>query len=134
MTELSLMGFLAALLTGCACGIFLESEAAYRKPRCRAKKGSSKVRLSASKLIALCVLAVDGSATYAVLYLCYLAILRDYSGALPYLTTLIGALQAASGYVLGHYFKKAAAENSKGGITYDAALGTASSRTEDGDL
>ena len=70
MTELSLMGFLAALLTGCACGIFLESEAAYRKPRCRAKKGSSKVRLSASKLIALCVLAVDGSATYAVLYLC----------------------------------------------------------------
>lgn len=82
-----------------------------------------KKALTASKLIALGVLFVDGTATYIVLGLCGLAILRDFGGALPYLTTLIGALQAATGYVLGHYFKKSCKENTKGGITYDAALG-----------
>ena len=77
-----------------------------------------------SKFIAVCILLVDGAATMAVLALCGLAILRDFTGALPYLTTLIGALQAAAGYVLGHYFRKAAQENTKGGIVYDAALGS----------
>ena len=41
-------------------------------------------------------------------------------------TALIGAMQAATGYVLEHYFKKSTAENTAGGITYDAALGTMS--------
>lgn len=77
-----------------------------------------------SKVIAVGILLVDGVATMAVLALCGLAILRDFTGALPYLTTLIGALQAATGYVLGHYFKKSAQENTKGGIVYDAALGS----------
>ena len=82
-----------------------------------------KKRLTASKLIALGILAVDASSTYIVLYLCWLSIKLQFSGSLPYLTTLIGALQAATGYVLGHYFKKSTAENTKGGITYDAAMG-----------
>lgn len=79
-------------------------------------------RWTASKLIAMGILIVDGTATYIVLALCGLAIVRQFQGALPYLTTLIGALQAATGYVLGHYFKKSAQENTKGGITYDTAL------------
>ena len=79
-----------------------------------------------SKFIAVGILLVDGAATMAVLALCSLAILRDFTGALPYLTTLIGALQAATGYVLGHYFRKAAQENTKGGIVYDAAMGSES--------
>ena len=33
-------------------------------------------------------------------------------------------MHPATGYVLGHYFKKSAAENAKGGITYDAIFGT----------
>ena len=82
-----------------------------------------KKRLTASKLIALGILAVDASSTYIVLYLCWLSIKLQFSGSLPYLTTLIGALQAATGYVLGNYFKKSTAENTKGGITYDAAMG-----------
>ena len=82
-----------------------------------------KKRLTASKLIALGILAVDASSTYIVLYLCWLSIKLQFSGSLPYLTTLIGSLQAATGYVLGHYFKKSTAENTKGGITYDAAMG-----------
>ena len=88
----------------------------------RRQTGQSRPRWSASKLIAFGVLFVDGSATYIVLYLCYLSIRLQFSGSLPYLTTLIGALQAASGYVLGHYFKKSTAENTAGGITYDAAF------------
>ena len=95
----------------------------------RRQADQTRTRWSASKLIAFGVLFVDGSATYIVLYLCYLSIKLQFSGSLPYLTTLIGALQAATGYVLGHYFKKATAENRKGGITYDAAM-----REQDGDL
>ena len=79
-----------------------------------------------SKIIAIGVLLVDAIATFAVLALCGLAIVRRFEGALPYLTTLIGALQAVTGVVLGSYFNKSKAENTKGGIVYDAALGNVS--------
>ncbi len=111
----------AALLIGMVWGVKLE-ESAWR----RAGKRRSRKRWTASKLIALGVLAMDSIATIIVLALCALAIVRRFEGALPYLTTLIGALQAATGYVLGHYFKKSCKENTKGGITYDAALGNPS--------
>ena len=84
-----------------------------------------------SKVIALGVLAMDAVATLAVLALCGLAILRQFEGALPYLTTLIGALQAVTGVVLGAYFSKSKAENTKGGIVYDTALGVSDSDTND---
>ncbi len=112
---------LTALLIGMMWGVKLE-ESAWR----RAGKRRSRKRWTASKLIALGVLAMDSIATIIVLALCALAIVRRFEGALPYLTTLIGALQAATGYVLGHYFKKSCKENTKGGITYDAALGNPS--------
>ena len=83
-----------------------------------------------SKVIAVGILLVDGAATMAVLALCGLAILRNFTGALPYLTTLIGALQAVTGVVLGAYFNKSKAENTKGGIVYDAALGVSNSDTD----
>ena len=75
-----------------------------------------------SKVIALGVLLMDAVATLAVLALCGLTILRRFEGALPYLTTLIGALQAVTGVVLGAYFNKSKAENTKGGIVYDDAM------------
>lgn len=77
-----------------------------------------------SKLVALGVLAVDGYATFRVLGFCEASINAGFSGSMPYLTTMIGALQAATAVVLNAYFAKARAENTKGGITYDAALGT----------
>ena len=80
-------------------------------------------RATTSKVIALGVLLMDAVATLAVLALCGLAIVRRFEGALPYLTTLIGALQAVTGVVLGAYFNKSKAENTKGGIVYDTALG-----------
>ena len=92
--------------------------------------GRRKKRPSTSHIIAIGVLMVDAAATFAVLALCALAILRDYAGALPYLTTLIGALQAVTGVVLTAYFGKSKAENTKGGIVYDTALGVSNSDTD----
>ena len=83
-----------------------------------------------SKVIAIGVLVMDAVATLAVLALCGLAILRQFQGALPYLTTLIGALQAVTGVALGAYFNKSKAENTKGGIIYDTALGVSDSDTD----
>lgn len=92
--------------------------------------GRRSKRPSTSHIIAIGVLLVDATATFAVLALCAMAILRDYAGALPYLTTLIGALQAVTGVVLGAYFNKSKAENTKGGIVYDTALGVSNSDTD----
>lgn len=115
-----------ALLAGIAWGALMGTAAAGQAAARRKKRPKTKRRgPAASKLIALGVLAVDASSTYIVLYLCWLSIRTQFSGGLPYLTTLIGAMQAATGYVLGHYFKKSARENTRGGITYDAALGCA---------
>ena len=128
---------IVALLVGFLCGMGRSRTPGQGRGRREADKPheqpqkAGKRRLSASKLIALAVLLVDGSATYIVLYLCWLAIVRDYAGALPYLTTLIGALQAVTGVVLTAYYHKAKAENCKGGITYDAALGVSNSDTGD---
>ena len=87
-------------------------------------------RTTTSKVIAIGVLIMDAVATLAVLALCGLAIVRRFEGALPYLTTLIGALQAVTGVVLGAYFSKSKAENTKGGIIYDTALGVSESDTD----
>ena len=80
-------------------------------------------RRSVSHIIALGVLALDALGTVAVLYLCDQAVRRDFTGSLPYLTALIGAMQAATAVVLTAYFGKSQAENTRGGIVYDAALG-----------
>ena len=87
-------------------------------------------RMATSKVIAIGVLIMDAVATLAVLALCGLAIVRRFDGALPYLTTLIGALQAVTGVVLTAYYHKAKAENTKGGIVYDTALGVSNSDTD----
>lgn len=75
-----------------------------------------------SQTIAIGVLRMDAVATLAVLILCGMAIMRDYAGALPYLTTLIGAMQAVTGVVLSAYYKKSTMENTAGGIVYDTAM------------
>jgi len=125
---LAILAPLAAFLAGRSIGITLTGKR--QKPAPVPERGSKK-RLSASKLIALGVLVVDGTCTYIVLYLCYISIRLQYSGSLPYLTTLIGALQAVTGVVLSAYYNKAKAENTKGGIVYDAAMW---SESDHGDL
>jgi len=81
-----------------------------------------KKKWSVSRLIALGVLAVNAAATFLVLWYCRMAILLNFTGSLPYLTTLIGALQASTAVVLTAYYGKSKAENTRGGITYDAAF------------
>ena len=78
--------------------------------------------MTTSQKIAIGVLVVDAIATLSVLGLCALSIVRGFDGALPYLTTLIGALQAVTGVVLSASYKKSTMENTKGGIVYDKAM------------
>lgn len=78
--------------------------------------------MTTSQKIAFGVLVVDAFATFSVLGLCALSIISGFGGALPYLTTLIGALQAVTGVVLSAYYKKSTLENTKGGIVYDKAM------------
>ncbi len=79
-------------------------------------------KVSVSKVLAFTILAADIVLSLATLGLCYLAVLRDYSGSLPYLTALIAMYQGATGYVLGKYLDKSKAENTAGGIVYDSAI------------
>ena len=78
---------------------------------------------TASHLIALGVLGTAVLATCGVLYVSRLAVRLNFTGSLPYLTALVGALQAATAVVLAAYFNKSRAENTRGGIVYDSALG-----------
>ena len=79
-------------------------------------------KLAISKMIAISILAADIFLSAATLGLCYLSIIRNYNGSLPYLTALIGLYQGATGYVLGKYMDKSKAENTKGGIVYDTTI------------
>jgi len=88
------------------------------------------MKKTTSQKIALGVLAVDTIATFVVMGLCALSIWMGFEGALPYLTTLIGALQVVTGVVLSAYYKKSAMENCKGGIVYDSAFANKSVETE----
>ena len=81
-------------------------------------------KMSVSKVLAFTILAADIVLSLATLGLCYLAVLRDYSGSLPYLTALIAMYQGATGYVLGKYLDKSKAENTVGGIVYDNVVNT----------
>lgn len=74
-----------------------------------------------SKRLCGWVLANDVILSLATLALCFYAVYTKFTGALPFLTALIGLYQAATGYVLGKQLDKAKAENTMGGIVYDAA-------------
>ncbi len=75
-----------------------------------------------SKTLAGAVIAGDILLSLATLGVTVLAVLRDFTGSLPYLVSLIGIYNLATGYVLGKYFDKSRAENTAGGIVYETAL------------
>ena len=85
-------------------------------------KTTNKKKPSASRKISFLLIGMIFVTNVGVLHLCYLSIRESFTGALPYLTAMIGLLQLAMGYVLGHYFKKSAKENTAGGIVYDTAV------------
>ena len=71
---------------------------------------------------AVFVLLEDAMITGCVLYLCYLCIVRGYTGSLAFLSALIGLQQAKSAVVITAIVNKSKAENTQGGIVYDTAL------------
>ena len=75
-----------------------------------------------SKTLAGAIIAGDILLSLATLGVTVLAVLRNFSGGLPYLVALIGIYNVATGYVLGKYFDKSRAENTAGGIVYETAL------------
>ena len=68
--------------------------------------------LSFSKLLVFAVLFIDYKATMVTLDLCYIAVANNYTGSLPYLTAT----------VLSFSLNKSKAENTTGGITYEANI------------
>ena len=86
------------------------------------KTVKQKKRMEFSKVLALLVILNDMILTVGTLYLCHEAIQLGFLGELGYLVALIGLYQVATGYVLGKYFVKSQAENTKGGIKYDTIV------------
>ena len=59
--------------------------------------------------------------TVGVLLLSFYCIRKDYTGALPWLTAMIGLPWSAHGVVCSFYMDMAKSDHKEGGITYDAA-------------
>ena len=91
--------------------------------RCAVEKRDDKRRwLTVSKLTAFWMLGLTSIVSAATLYLMYLCVVRNFSGALYPLSALITLCQAGNAVVLTAITNKSKAENIKGGITYDSAL------------
>ncbi|WP_352416298.1 hypothetical protein [Oscillibacter ruminantium] len=91
-----------------------------------------KKRVTASKAIAFWMLALTTMVSIATLYLMRLCVIRDFSGALYPLSALITLCQGGNAVVLTAITNKSKAENTQGGITYDAALGALASASTAG--
>lgn len=85
-------------------------------------KEEKKKQEQFSKRLAKIVIVGDILLSIITLALCALSIMQQYTGAMPYLTALIGVYNAATGYVLGKYMDKSKAENTVGGIVYESAM------------
>lgn len=75
-----------------------------------------------SKKITSAVLVLDAISLALTFVLCFIAVSKDFLGELPYLVTMITALQLVTSFVLTNYLKKSTKENTKGGIVYDMAM------------
>ena len=60
--------------------------------------------------------------TIAFLVISFYCVFNDYSGELPWLSTMVAFPWSAYGISAAYYYKKATKENSKGGIVYDKAF------------
>lgn len=60
--------------------------------------------------------------TLAFIGLAFLCVWKDYTGSLPWLAVTLTGAWTAYGVSQAMYYRKSQAENTKGGITYDAAI------------
>lgn len=60
--------------------------------------------------------------TLAMLVLAYICVFKGYFGELPWLTAMVALPWTAYGVSQHAYYKKAQAENTKDGITFETAM------------
>ena len=84
-------------------------------------KRRKKTRLDYSKRLISDIRSLLWIVTVGVLVLSALCILRDYMGALPWLTAMVGLPWSAHAVVCSGYLRMAKSDHSAGGITYEAA-------------
>lgn len=85
-----------------------------------AKKNGRK-RIDYSKRLISDIRSLLWIVTVGVLGLSALCIWRDYMGALPWLTAMVGLPWSAHAVVCSGYLRMAKSDHRAGGITYDAA-------------
>lgn len=92
---------------------------------------NKKVKTAFSKKLTIILVFTCTAVTFATLYLCYLCIINNYQGSLPFLSALIGLQEVALGYICGEYLKKSKAENTAGGIVHDTAIKSVTNNTNE---
>ena len=83
--------------------------------------GSEQKRSDFSKRLIADIRALLWVVTLGGLALAAYCVHRDYSGALPWLTAMVGLPWTAHGVVCSGYLSMAKSDHRQGGITYDAA-------------
>lgn len=85
------------------------------------KKKPAKKRLDYSKRLISDIRGLLWLVTAGVLLLSGYCIYKDYMGALPWLSVMVGLPWSAHGVVCSCYLGMAKSDHKAGGITYDAA-------------
>ena len=85
--------------------------------------GERKLRrgMDFSKRLLLLESAIVLYTTYEGFALAHLAVTSDFAGTLPWIATMVTAAWGAYGTSAACYYGKAKAENTAGGVTYEAA-------------
>lgn len=74
-----------------------------------------------SKKLIVDVRALLWFVTIGGFFLAYLSIQKDYTGALAWITALVGLPWSAHGVICSFYLNMAKAEHTEGGITFEKA-------------
>jgi len=85
-------------------------------------KKSDKKKIGTTNKVCIAIIVEDFIVTLLVLLLCYIAVLKNFSGSLPFLVSLIGLQQVKTSIVVTAVVNKSKKENSKDGIVYESAM------------
>ena len=83
-----------------------------------------KTKTSFSKLLIIFETVLVTIVTVGGFWLAYKCIEASFDGSLPWIVSMVVPAWGAYGFSAKHYYAKAMAENTKGGITYDSAMKT----------
>lgn len=95
-----------------------------RKPRRERKGVDYSKRLIADIRLLLWVVTIGGLALAAY------CIHKDYAGALPWLSAMVGLPWTAHGVVCSFYLSMAKSDHRRGGITFESAKATGFGQSE----